>query len=768
MRLSVFHKLTPGAEAPVSKHHSSSGRFPVPDKITLDLTCELDDEDDNCSELYSDIDEYETIIGHSPPKTRKHYPKLQRPQQMQIERDDDDEEELDNNPLRLYSQYFQVQAPALDELLESYSKHRDPSRNKVLVPSSEAAFAACNEIASISTAKTEKKKHFQPSLRFFPKMNQKRNINRRMTGAQSVCPSDTQSKKSVFSMVSLPAFLSKRIVPRKKKQQSPQPLKTKKQHNELYRSLASFDEEDDHHPTPKSTTARHGTHGKGMAKNPDETDNMSAFSLASSITNDFGDAQSTDQLHKSPQKRFWNRRSKHPHHCHHQSGAFPTLLFHDMQDTKPTVAIAEPMPDIYEPAIPIARKHRRDQLHSKNSSSVVHGDTKRMSEDSHRRSGPIESLCDHHWTAPQRETTLRATHQSNSGLIQPPSSPKQRVVSKNSVLVRDQKTSLSSVLVVNPRDLQRISDATSKKETDKASTSSSLSSISSHSSSSSNSKESEGSPSSVSQFRDDYGVYHQKKQSIAAPRFSAVSPPSIVAKPVVSIQEPSGYSSPLPLLTLSHVEPTTKTVCPSRRLTQPPQSYSVQKPLSSPTLISAVGPTPLKGEDISSSISYSIPSRLRVSVRTASILLIKPELKIFEIVSVPVTRQTNVRNVLDYVKQAAVDPRLAELSYVGLCIDQEEVSKDQQLIVAKMPIDLQTTKNSAPPQDGISRMVTSECDSREGEEHAKREMERQLWVAIPNGSTARDCQSIRRLLWRNPKLQSWWKKQHDASAPFAQ
>jgi hypothetical protein len=185
-------------------------------------------------------------------------------------------------------------------------------------------------------------------------------------------------------------------------------------------------------------------------------------------------------------------------------------------------------------------------------------------------------------------------------------------------------------------------------------------------------------------------------------------------------------------------------------------------------MTSAVTPSPLKGEDISSSISYSIPSRLRVSGRTASILLIKPELKIFEIVSVPVTRQTNVRNVLDYVKQAAVDPRLAELSYVGLCIDREEVSNDQHLVLAKMSNDLQTT-DSSPPQDRIPRMVASDRNSREGEEFLKREMERQLWVAIPHGSTARDCQSIRRLLWRNPKLQSWWKKQNNSSTPsFAQ
>jgi hypothetical protein len=753
MRLSVFHKSTaPGAAAvSVSKRNHSSGRFPVPDKIILDLTCELDDEDDNCSELYSDIEDYETNFGHSPPPKTRNRAKQQQPQM-----EGDDEDTNDNNPLRLYSQYYQVQAPALDELLESYSKHRSPSRNKVLVPSSEATPATCNEIASTTSSaaiKTKKKKSFQPSLPFFPKKNQK-NVNRRMTGAQSVCPSDTQSKKSVFSRVSLPAFLSKRVLHKKKKLQ-PQSPKTKKQSNEIYRSLGSFHDDGhdvgalskNHHlyPTPTSSTARSGTYGKGVAKKNDDTDNMSAFSLASSITNDFDDTKSTDQCRTSTQKRFWKRRGKYPHH---QSGAFPTLLFQDTQVTKPAVVIAEPMYDVYEPVAP---KSSRDEMHCKNS-LVVHKDTKPMSQDSHRRREPIKSSSAHH-RARQRETPWQTNRPTDSSPSQSPSSPLQRDISKN------------SVLVVNPHDLQQIADTASKKETEKDSTSSSLSSISSHSSSSSNSKQSEGSPSSVSQFRDDYGVYHHKKQSIATPKFSAVSPPRIVAKPVVSIQEPRGCSSPSPLLTLSHVEPATKTGSLSRR---PPQSYSDQLLQRSPTMVSAVTASPLKGEDISLSISYSIPSRLRVSGRTASILLIKPELKIFEIVSVPVTRQTNVRNVLDYVKQAAVDPRLAELSYVGLCIDREEVSNDQHLVLAKMSNDLQTT-DSSPPQDRIPRMVASERNSREGEEFLKREMERQLWVAIPHGSTARDCQSIRRLLWRNPKLQSWWKKQNNSSTPsFAQ
>jgi type II secretory pathway component PulJ len=63
----------------------------------------------------------------------------------------------------------------------------------------------------------------------------------------------------------------------------------------------------------------------------------------------------------------------------------------------------------------------------------------------------------------------------------------------------------------------------------------------------------------------------------------------------------------------------------------------------------------------------------------------------------------------------------------------------------------------------VRRDGTKVAVDRRSEEERQREMEGRLLVAVPEGSTATECQAIRRALWKNPKIQRWWNK----TDPFA-
>lgn len=145
--------------------------------------------------------------------------------------------------------------------------------------------------------------------------------------------------------------------------------------------------------------------------------------------------------------------------------------------------------------------------------------------------------------------------------------------------------------------------------------------------------------------------------------------------------------------------------------------------------------------------AYNIPSTIQVKSHCSiSILLIEPKRKIFEIVSVDIARGTPIGTVLEKACQKADDVHIRRQTYVGLC-NTTEATMDMKLPVLKF---LPSLNDSSSRQKKKKERFLSE------DEQMKREMERRLLVAVPNKATARECIKIRGLLWKNPKLQTWW------------
>ena len=164
---------------------------------------------------------------------------------------------------------------------------------------------------------------------------------------------------------------------------------------------------------------------------------------------------------------------------------------------------------------------------------------------------------------------------------------------------------------------------------------------------------------------------------------------------------------------------------------------------------------------------YTLPLSMRgvITHYSVSILLIEPVHKVFEIVMVDVTRSMSLKEALVSACLAAADPMLAEQTYVSLCSDVKVLS-NMSSPVSKLihkPTDLSTNENVRSDNKATSD------NTKQKEALMRREMERQLLVAVPLKSNFKECQMIRRVLWKNTKLQLWWStyQNEHAVAPWS-
>lgn len=156
-------------------------------------------------------------------------------------------------------------------------------------------------------------------------------------------------------------------------------------------------------------------------------------------------------------------------------------------------------------------------------------------------------------------------------------------------------------------------------------------------------------------------------------------------------------------------------------------------------------------------IPRSIPL---VRDRPLSILLIHPVLKIFEIVQVDFLKDTTVGDALSKARANATDETLSEQKYVSLC------NRKQELAAPMLPVSLLVQSRKQQQQSSTTKRGHSDSSGGEdGDDEDdrqdrinRREMEARLLVAVPEGSTAFACQAVRRMLWKNPKVQRWWKQ----------
>jgi hypothetical protein len=132
---------------------------------------------------------------------------------------------------------------------------------------------------------------------------------------------------------------------------------------------------------------------------------------------------------------------------------------------------------------------------------------------------------------------------------------------------------------------------------------------------------------------------------------------------------------------------------------------------------------------IHSTLSASLPppSRSPINRGSLAILLVDIVSKIFEVVSIDIQQDTSVGDVLAKARTCATDPALSEQKYVSFCYG------DQEFGAPMLPVNLVI----------------------DWEKHKTRP----LVVAVPVGTTAYEMQSVKRVLWKNPKLRDWWKQE---------
>jgi hypothetical protein len=149
---------------------------------------------------------------------------------------------------------------------------------------------------------------------------------------------------------------------------------------------------------------------------------------------------------------------------------------------------------------------------------------------------------------------------------------------------------------------------------------------------------------------------------------------------------------------------------------------------------------------------YSFPPTLQLhtSNQSVSVLLIDPVLKVFEIVSVGVSADTTVRGVISSACVAAADNVLSRQSYVSLCVADYVISNLD---------DSARTVLSSKPRNAVNKRGSN------NDESMRQEMENSLIVAVPQSSSAAECIKIRRMLWKNPKLQVWWQSMQRHRSP---
>lgn len=112
---------------------------------------------------------------------------------------------------------------------------------------------------------------------------------------------------------------------------------------------------------------------------------------------------------------------------------------------------------------------------------------------------------------------------------------------------------------------------------------------------------------------------------------------------------------------------------------------------------------------------------------TLSILLVDMKHKIFEVVTVDVNRETTIGDVLAKARSIATDPALSEQKYLSFCYGDQEFGAP--MLPVNVVIDWKKHKT------------------------------RPLVVAVPVGTTAVEMRSVKRVLWKNPKMKSWWQQQ---------
>jgi hypothetical protein len=123
----------------------------------------------------------------------------------------------------------------------------------------------------------------------------------------------------------------------------------------------------------------------------------------------------------------------------------------------------------------------------------------------------------------------------------------------------------------------------------------------------------------------------------------------------------------------------------------------------------------------------------RTSHGSLCVLLADLGSKIFEVVPCDVNRETTVGDVLSKARSMATDPALSEQKYVSFCYGNQEFGA---------------------PMLPVSVMI-------DWDKHKTRP----LVVAVPMGSTAAEMQSVKRVLWKNPKLKEWWGQRDPFSPP---
>jgi hypothetical protein len=126
------------------------------------------------------------------------------------------------------------------------------------------------------------------------------------------------------------------------------------------------------------------------------------------------------------------------------------------------------------------------------------------------------------------------------------------------------------------------------------------------------------------------------------------------------------------------------------------------------------------------SSSSTRSSSKTVNRSSLAILLADVKSKIFEVVAIDIQQDTSVGDVLSKARTSATDPALSEQKYVSFCYGTQEFGAP--MLPVNLVIDWEKHKT------------------------------RPLVVAVPVGSTASEMQSVKRVLWKNPKLRDWWKQ----------
>lgn len=132
-----------------------------------------------------------------------------------------------------------------------------------------------------------------------------------------------------------------------------------------------------------------------------------------------------------------------------------------------------------------------------------------------------------------------------------------------------------------------------------------------------------------------------------------------------------------------------------------------------------------KGSRFKSSSSTRSSSKA-VDRGSLAILLADVKSRIFEVVAIDIQQDTSVGDVLSKARTSATDPALSEQKYISFCYGTQEFGAP--MLPVNLVIDWEKHKT------------------------------RPLVVAVPVGSTASEMQSVKRVLWKNPKLRDWWKQ----------